>query len=326
MTQRSKIALRLLFAGAVFGLLCLFIDFNKFVREIQNVSLVVICMCVLSELAFYVIESVKLFFLGGFKYRFNPILHSRLLSAFLANFGPGMAVGDVLRVFILDRYKPGNKVYVASLLASGRIYGILPLAVVLPIFALLHSGLVEKVGFPSILAAGLVGLFIWCSPLFFNSRFNRRLLFTFYLLVKVVSIRRLTRKIYLAFRSFCSVQNWMVGSATSLVTTLVVIFEFWILSNSLGLDVRFSEWALLVSIISVVTFLPVGIGAIGSQDAALALLAPFFGQSVESFIAISVLMHVIRMLGTLPGLLFLGEGIGVMRKIRIELGPGVRRN
>jgi hypothetical protein len=108
------------------------------------------------------------------------------------------------------------------------------------------------------------------------------------------------------------------------VTTLLVVFEFWLLSASLGLDVQFSEWALLVSIISVITFLPVGIGAIGSQDAALALLAPYFGQSVESFVAISVLMHVIRVVGTLPGLLFLGEGIGVIRKIRIETKQGVR--
>jgi uncharacterized protein (TIRG00374 family) len=322
--KRSKIALRLLFACLVFALLSFFIDFEKFVREIQNVSIAVICICVLSELLFYVIESVKLLFLGGFKYRLSPILHSRFLSAFLANFGPGMAVGDVLRVFILDRYRPGNKVYVATLLASGRIYGILPLAVILPMFALTNPILKEKIGFSLLLIACFVGLLAWSSPLFLNSRLFRQMFLKSYQLIGVVSLRRLIRKIYLSLRSFCSLKNWIVGSTTSLVTTLLVVFEFWLLSASLGLDVQFSEWALLVSIISVITFLPVGIGAIGSQDAALALLAPYFGQSVESFVAISVLMHVIRVVGTLPGLLFLGEGIGVIRKIRIETKQGVR--
>ncbi len=324
MKKRSKIALRLLFACLVFALLSFFIDFEKFVREIQNVSIAVICICVLSELLFYVIESVKLLFLGGFKYRLSPILHSRFLSAFLANFGPGMAVGDVLRVFILDRYRPGNKVYVATLLASGRIYGILPLAVILPMFALTNPILKEKIGFSLLLIACFVGLLAWSSPLFLNSRLFRQMFLKSYQLIGVVSLRRLIRKIYLSLRSFCSLKNWIVGSTTSLVTTLLVVFEFWLLSASLGLDVQFSEWALLVSIISVITFLPVGIGAIGSQDAALALLAPYFGQSVESFVAISVLMHVIRVVGTLPGLLFLGEGIGVIRKIRIETKQGVR--
>jgi hypothetical protein len=138
------------------------------------------------------------------------------------------------------------------------------------------------------------------------------------LFFKAQKVRRILRKVYLAFRSFGSFQNWLVASVTSLATFLIVISEFWAISNSLGLGVSFIEWALLVSVVSIATFLPVGIGAFGSQDAVLALLAPYFGQSIESFVALSVLIHVVRILGTLPGTFFLGEGLGAISALRLR--------
>lgn len=316
MNARAKVFLKIVSILAIFGLLIFFLDFQKFGRELSKVSTIAVILCIGGELLFYAIESVKLLYLGSFKYSFSLILKSRFLTAFLANFAPGLIVGDVLRVFILDRYRPGNKLHVASMLVSSRLYGVLPLALILPVSALLNPRLVDQFKLPLILGCVCLGLIAWISPLFVGYRWSRRIVFSSYRFSSVGVVRNLIRKIYFSFRIFGTRRNWLVASGTSLATTLIVIAEFWILSRALGLGVSFSEWALIVSVVSVVTFLPIGIGAIGSQDAALAMMASLFGQSLESFIAVSLLMHIVRIIGTLPGAVFVGEGFDAFRVLR----------
>jgi hypothetical protein len=94
---------------------------------------------------------------------------------------------------------------------------------------------------------------------------------------------------------------------TSVATNLLVFLEFWLIGRSLNIDFGFSMWAFIVPLIAIASFLPIGFGPIGPQDASLVGIAKLFGKPPEVFLALSLCIHAIRIIGMTPGAFYLDD-------------------
>ncbi|MEE9612671.1 MAG: lysylphosphatidylglycerol synthase transmembrane domain-containing protein [Desulfatiglandales bacterium] len=295
------------------ALLAKVIDWSAFFAGLGRVNLLVILYCLVLEGLFYSFESVRVYFLGQRRYPFALIFKSKFLSSLLANFLPGLAVAEMTRIFLLDAHKPGGKFYVALLLVANRIYGLFSLAgLFLIAFVLGARSLPPQLfAFRELIVLGCA--LVLAIPLAFRFRPLRGLLIS---LVRKSHglLRRLSRTFYIAMANFSRVSVWWIATATSMLTSFISVLQFWIVANMVGIDLSFWTWTLWTPLIAIVTFLPIGFGAFGSQEAGVVAMSQILGEPLEPFLVLSVIIHFIRIAGSLPGLLFLSDGLELLSR------------
>src|SRR5262249_54424112 len=87
----------------------------------------------------------------------------------------------------------------------------------------------------------------------------------------------------------------------------------WILGMAVGIDAGFFFWAVVLPLTVLGSVIPVGIGMIGPQDVTIAAIAQILGREVEPFLLASVLLHAVRIAGSLPGTLCVNDITNVLR-------------
>ena len=236
------------------------------------------------EWAFYAVESLRNRMFLGKGYPVLQIFRSRLLAAALGNCLPGLGAAEIVRIFVLDRLRPGNKVRVTLTLLGSRLYGLL--------------GLLALVAIRRPELSLLVFL-----PLGFGLRRVRLLVAALRPHLPRV-LRSLYRRMYLSLRLLVDPRSWFVGILTSMATAAMIIGAHIVLAHQLGISIPLQDWFWVVPWVSLAAFVPVGIGAVGPQDAAWVMMAKQLSIPVESALALSLGIHAFRILGSLPGFVF----------------------
>ena len=229
-----------------------------------------------------------------------------MVTALVANVLPGMISAEVLRVFLVDRHRPGNKLYVGLLLLANRLYGLLALAALFLIaFSIDHQRL------PLFVAAHRLPITLICisllpTPLLLRVRLLRAGM------VRLIRrlrgrVKRVAYTVFSAVSHFCDPRRWALALGTSTLSNALVVLQFWIVGGSVGAGLTLTEWAICVPLSAIASFLPIGFGSIGPQDATFVIVGRLTGHSIERLLAVSVLMHVVQVAATLPGFLFLSD-------------------
>lgn len=296
-------------------LLLWFVDLGQLWLSLTQIGLLPFALVVSLEWAFYAVETFRIRVLSGNRYSLGAILRSRLLSVFAGNFLPGFASSELLRMLVLDKERPGNKIYLALLLLANRIYGLIGLA------ALLLIALIPKdSGLPVYmqdyrLQIATVCTAVLISPLVFHLRRVRRLM-AGWVRRQSGRVRHFVRMFYLALVEFADTSHWAAALSTSALTNVMTVFAFWLIGNSIGLHASFFLWLVSIPLVTIATFLPIGYGAVGTQDAAMVMLSQFLGESPESLLAVSITIHLVRILGSVPGALYYPDAIALIHSLR----------
>ena len=310
--ERARVGVRLLLLAAVVAICLHFADVPAIGHAMAQTSVAILLMALAFDSGFYVVESWRLRQLSRGLYRFGALWRSRMVAALLANVLPGMISGEVLRIFLVDRYRPGNKLYVGLLLLANRLYGLLALG---SLFLIAFA--VDRHHVPSFVAAHRVLLSIACTavlptPLLLRIRPVR--------IAMVALIRRLRGRIrrvaYTVFNAtahFCDPKRWAIALVSSTLSNALVVLQFWIVGRSVGANLTLTEWAICVPVAAIASFLPIGFGSIGPQDATFVIVGRMTGHPIERLLALSVLMHLIQVTATLPGIIFLSDARQVVR-------------
>ena len=318
-----RIAVRVALLGAAVALFLHFADIRSVGRALTQMSLSVFAAALALDAGFYIVESWRLSRLSLGRYPFGALWRSRMVSALLSNILPGMASAELLRIFLVDRTRPGNKLYVALLLIANRLYGVLALS---SLFLLAFAA--DRGHLPAFVGAHLVALSSVCLaalplPLLLRVRFVR--------VAMVVAIRRMRGRVkriaYTVFNAtahFCDPRRWAIAVISSTVTNALVVLQFWVVGRAVGAGLSLTEWAVCVPVAAFASFLPIGFGSVGPQDATFVIVGRLTGHSIEQLLAVSVLMHVVQITSTLPGALFLGDTRAVIAEA-VEAGRAVAR-
>lgn len=289
----------------------LVIDLKSVSETLLKIPLYIVFLGIFLEWIFFGFEALRIQALCQGTYKFPVIIRARLVSAFLALILPGLAAAELIRVFLMDRSRPGHKFYLMLLLVSSRIYGLLSLAIVF-LFAFGSKNILEHI-LPGVAKpfAALVCIAIALLPMLFSIRSIRLLGIHFVRqLPKKLPQRihgfvtRMSRTSFLAFTNFGKPKIWFWAMVMSLITNVIALGQAWLIGQYVGINFDFMTWAVVLPLVAIATFLPLGIGAVGTQDAMLVIVGKFLNQPLEPFVALSLMLHAFRICGGLPGLLF----------------------
>ncbi len=265
------------------------------------------------ELAFYFIESVRIWFLSGRAWTLLTLWKTRLASVFIGIFLPGAISSDGVRVMMLSSGGEVSPWRTLLILLLNRLYGVFALVVILFLSIRLKPTALNNIDLEWSPLFYFVGGAFVISPLLFKLRLFRRLLLSFRPLLRG-KIRHLYGVSYLALSQFSSARNWSIALTSSMVTNLIVVSQFACLGYALGSSLEFPQWIVCVSVVSLASFVPLGFGAFGSQDLSLVGIGLAFGQKPENLLLISLLIHFFRILGAFLGILYIQETTSRMVK------------
>ncbi|MCR4348032.1 MAG: flippase-like domain-containing protein [Sulfuricaulis sp.] len=253
---------------------------------------------------------ISVFLLGGlrwwllFRYRgtsppFLKVLPSYYLGIFFNNVLPTGMGGDAIRTLHLTLRGLSAKILIASAIVD-RIIG---LVVVLAIGAtgLLLSLDVNLVGSRKIFLLIAVLVVITGSWLFLTSRF-------------IGLIERLARKyqhtrvrkglleIISLCHSYRSAKK-IILAAIGLTVAMqgLVIFIYYYLGRSIGLELPFVTYLVVIPVVAVAASLPISIGGLGVREGVLVGLLVTGGADGQLAIALSLLFLLVLWVSSLPG-------------------------
>jgi hypothetical protein len=317
--RRSSIATlwlaKLAFLALVAFLIGRNFDVARFRSAISGVGLLPLLAALAVDVPFYLVETARLVYLSGGAYPFGVLLRSRYLSALIGTVLPGLAAADLVRVFLIDRTHPGNKTGILVLLLGNRVYGLISL-VSLGIVALSQPGGETLLGRAhGWLPVSAVSVAVLTLPLWIRFAPFQRLCLA--LVGKLPdALARPGSRALEALLTMTSVRQWLFAIVTCTITNLLVVCEFWLLGGAVHVPVSFAQWCLLVPFIAVATMLPLGIGAIGTQEAALLAASRMIAVPFEPLLLVSAGMHLVRIGATLPGLAFSRDALLTLQQVR----------
>ena len=91
----------------------------------------------------------------------------------------------------------------------------------------------------------------------------------------------------------------------SIVSQICIVVTYYLIGRSLGIEISFLEFALIVPVIFLVASLPISIGGLGVREGMLVILLNSIGVSTSNAVSLSFLYLSILIIATLPGALFL---------------------
>ena len=325
---RGKLLLRVIaraiLLAVIVAILVWIVDFRALIAAMARVSVVLFAACVALDLVLIVIDSWRIEALSGFRYRFGPVFRARLISLLVGNALPGTAGSEVVRFVVLNRQQPGRPMALALLLLANRLYGLLGLPALFLVAAFgFAGGLPDSLGLSRVVLAAVASIAL-ALPLAFAVRPVRRVAAG-----AVIAFHgrtgRLARRVYCALRSFSSPRPWLLATSSSVLASFVSLLQMWLLGAGLGAQATLAEWAIIVPTVALASFVPAGVGAVGPQDAALASVACILGRPIEPFLAVSIVLHGVRLVTSAGGVLFVGELKRVVGSISLGALPAMLR-
>ncbi len=312
--------LRLAFLAAVVWVIARSIDRRRVVEVMRQMGLLPFALCAALDVTFVLVESVRIGILARGRYGYPLIVRSRYLSTLISTMLPGVAAADLVRMILMDRVAPGNKTGILVLLLGSRVYSLVSL-VTLGLIALTQPvGAMLLARWPAWVAVGVaVGLAALASPLLVQLPAPRLLLLRLFQIGPKALAEMLSRATA-ALVDITRPRPWAVAIATSTITNFITVVQFWIMGRAAGADIPLGTWCFLTPLVAVLTLLPLGLGAMGTQEAALYAAARLLGVPFEPLLIVSFSMHVLRFAGFLPGLLFFGDLVDAVRVLRKNRG------
>ena len=242
----------------------------------------------------------------GVSASFFTLVKSMLVAVFFNNFLPSTIGGDAMRAY--DTWKMGGgKTQSVSIIFIDRLLGIFTLFIFALLALLLTSFDVSfisnvKVWILLAVAAGFIGNYI----LFFKAGLISQYLHQ-HDQSRPNMVIRLLEKIFDIF----AVYNGKPGVLStalmlSVLLQLNVIFHYYLLALSLGIDIPLQAMFIIIPVAIVVMMIPVSINAIGIREAIFVTMFAFYGVSNADALAFAWMSFVlITVLGLLGGIVFM---------------------
>jgi uncharacterized protein (TIRG00374 family) len=234
------------------------------------------------------------------------LVKSMIVAVFFNNFLPSTVGGDAMRAY--DTWRMGGgKTQSVSIVLIDRLLGIFTLFI-FALLALLMTS-IEVSFIPNIklwvmiaVAIGVAGLYI----LFFKAQAISR-----YLHSNVQSgdgfLTRFLQKIFDVFAVYNGKPGILFTALfLSVLLQLNVIFHYYLLALSLGIEVPLLAMFIIIPVAIVVMMIPVSINAIGIRELIFVTMFGFYGVNNADALAFAWMSFVlITILGVLGGIVFM---------------------
>jgi len=220
----------------------------------------------------------------GFSKPYKYFLNIYLIGVYFNTFLPGLLGGDLVRVFYLVRDGCSKTVASFSILYD-RGFGLLGALLLLLVFLPLEGGFLPPLGqkallvLSAVLLAGAVLLAIFLR--FLRRRISHELFQT------ATRITRLERFVIL----------FLLGLMVQVLYNIHVFF----LGQSLGLEVSWPKYFLIIPLMGILASLPISLGGFGVREGTLSYLLGLLGYPTEVGVALGFLTYGVNLLAGFCG-------------------------
>lgn len=291
-----------------------YVNIKDSIAHISSINLIFFLYAIIIEWLILFIETYRLYLMSKKKFSKIALLKTRVSSILVSPVLPGFGASELIRILFLDMYKPGNKIYIANLFFMNRFYGFCALFPLL-IYGISTSSFTHRL-YNYIDLVSTFSIVLCLSPLLLNNKFIFRMIISLRK-ISVKFLRKILRIIYLSIEDFCSLRIWFLALGTSMIVNFMIVVQIYFIAKSVGIIAEFSLWFLVIPLLAVVIFLPLGIGGVGPQEALLIAVAKASNQSVEAFLALSILIHLCRYISVAPCVCFLKEVFSQVKDLKL---------
>jgi hypothetical protein len=216
-----------------------------------------------------------------------------LVGLFFNQVLPSGVGGDAVRAWRCHRLGIGVAAAIRSLVldrVTGYFVVVVLFAAGLPVLLHILPDPRQRYGIVLLLGAALCGLF----ALFLMDYLPRRLLH-FRLIAEFAALSRQGRRLFA--RPARSGAVLSLGAATVGLT----ILAFMLVADSLGVDLPFGSWAVIVPPVTLIQLVPVSLAGWGVRELGFVIVLAGFGIPAEAALAASLLVGLCTLVVGLPG-------------------------
>ncbi len=189
----------------------------------------------------------------------------------------GIALAPAIRSVLLDR-------------ASGYLVTLAVYAASLPALCHIFSDARERLGLLVVFAAGLGGLLVLALADLLPAKVLRRR--------PLAALAELSRE---SRRLFAQPKRCAGVLGLSALTVGLSVLAFMLAGKSLGTNLPFATWLMVVPPVTLIQLLPISFAGWGTRELALVVILAGFGIAAESALAVSVVMGLSLIAAGLPG-------------------------
>lgn len=125
--------------------------------------------------------------------------------------------------------------------------------------------------------------------------------------LKLKRIARKTYQLYASWKYYSNkemmlLKSVLVGIGNQGIGSLMI----WIISNSIGLDIGFTEYCWIMPAISIILLLPISFGGLGVREVSLSGFLTLFGASVADALVLSVSLLLSQIIAAIIGAVIIG--------------------
>ncbi|MDR2337922.1 MAG: flippase-like domain-containing protein [Deltaproteobacteria bacterium] len=283
----KKSLIKLLVSLGLVVLICWQIDFQEFTNNLQLISLKIIFVTSLLYILGQVISSIKWqIFLKKttIQKKLWTLIHVYFLGMFINTFGLGTVGGDLARALLL-KPDPEQRLAAFSSVIADRIHGLVVLLIFGAIAVLIIQPEIFNISTTILNFLASIGIFCaifgWfylSQILVFCSKFSQKL-------------KGIVVGLTLTFR--LTHLDLLKATVLSVSMHTLHIFIYYLLAKSLGVEVNFSYFCVVVPIVNVASSLPISINGIGIRESLLILLLAEVQVAAATAALLGVLFTVI---------------------------------
>ena len=239
---------------------------------------------------------------------FPTILSFNFTGLFFSIFLPGRTGGDIARAYYIAK-SSDNRAEAISTIIIWRMIGIIALTFIALIASFTSFFLLDD---KSIIFVILAIILLIYTMLFLLS--NRKLMNSlsnkFSLLVKRVLKLNLESKIKTLYNALHDYTNkkklLIINIILGIVVHSLIITSWYVISQSLDIDISYIYFFLLIPIISLLNTIPISLNGVGVREGAAVILFGNFGLELTQSLSMGLLFSVISLaLGLIGGIFYI---------------------
>ena len=226
----------------------------------------------------------------GFNIKYGEFFKIYLTGAFINNFLPSIVGGDTYRAYSLGKKSDERYIESTSTVLVDRITGFAGVMILILIFSLFNLEVVLKNSVLIIVNFLIIAFFLANAMLAIIRKMK----------IWIYAKRFIPEKIIKLIRDILSYHQHEILLKSLL---LGMLFNFigvgmatWMLFTDLHISISFSNFMIAISIISIISSIPVSIGNIGIKEWAFLTLFGIFGVDGEAAISIAIFGRFLQML------------------------------
>ena len=300
-TKKIKILLKFVITIGIFIILFNLFDIKKITELISHISFLNILLILSTWFISIIIANIRWYILviPFKKVNFIFLLKTYLIGFFFNTFLPSSIGGDFYRIFKLYK-KTDSKTDAGASVFIERLIGFLAIAMIafISLFFIQNNKLLKQFGV-------LTGITFACLIVIFFLSLNTKFINLLNKIFIKIHFLGIGEKLTLFLDKLNSYKdfkkNLIISFILSIIYQLIVVLTFYITAIALQINISYFLLVIFVSLMSIITLIPVSIGGLGIREGTFAVLFKLTGHQPESGLALSIIFTFLTSIVHLSG-------------------------